>query len=80
MKILERKDLRIHIFLEKHFCDLCTWIYYLPDYFLVHGLLHFFRCVEKATETDPSNPEAWQTRARLHIIKSEFKVRRQDCF
>jgi len=31
------------------------------------------RCVEKATETDPSNPEAWQTRARLHIIKSEFK-------
>ena len=46
----------------------------------MHGLLHFFRCVEKATETDPSNPEAWQTRARLHIIKSEFKVRRQDGF
>ena len=31
------------------------------------------RCVEKATEIDPNNPEAWQTRARLHLIKSEFK-------
>jgi len=31
------------------------------------------RCVEKATEIDQNNPEAWQTRARLHLIKSEYK-------
>jgi len=31
------------------------------------------RCVEKATEIDQTNPEAWQTKARLHLIKSEFK-------
>ena len=29
-------------------------------------------CVSKAVEVDPENPEAWQTKARLHLIKSDF--------
>ena len=31
--------------------------------------------IAKAVESDPSNPEAWQTKARFHLIKSEFEVR-----
>ena len=30
-------------------------------------------CVQKAVEADESNPEAWQTKARLHLVKSEFE-------
>ena len=30
--------------------------------------------IAKAVESDPSNPEAWQTKARFHLIKSEFEV------
>ena len=30
--------------------------------------------VAKAVECDESNPEAWQTKARLHLVKREFKV------
>jgi tetratricopeptide (TPR) repeat protein len=29
-------------------------------------------CIKSALEADASNPEAWQTKARLHLIKSEF--------
>ena len=32
------------------------------------------RCVQKAVEVDIENAEAWQTKARLHLIKSEFDV------
>ena len=32
----------------------------------------FYFSVEKAVQVDPENPEAWQTKARLHLIKSEF--------
>ena len=31
-------------------------------------------CIQKAVEADEANPEAWQTKARLHLIKSEFEV------
>ena len=30
--------------------------------------------IAKAVEADNSNPEAWQTKARFHMIKSEFEV------
>jgi hypothetical protein len=30
--------------------------------------------IDKAIQSDQSNAEAWQTKARLHLIKSEFKV------
>jgi len=30
-------------------------------------------CIQRAIEADESNPEAWQTKARLHLIKSEFE-------
>ena len=30
--------------------------------------------INKAIEADDSNPEAWQTKARFHLIKSEFEV------
>ena len=30
--------------------------------------------INKAVESDNSNPEAWQTKARLHLVKSEFNV------
>ena len=30
-------------------------------------------CIEKAVQADDSNPEAWQTKARLHLIKTEFE-------
>jgi len=30
-------------------------------------------CVQKAVDADEANPEAWQTKARLHLIKSEFE-------
>ena len=30
--------------------------------------------VEKAVEADQTNPEAWQTKSRLHLVKSEFEV------
>ena len=33
--------------------------------------------VQKAVEIDPDNPEAWQTKARLHLIKSEFDAARE---
>ena len=29
--------------------------------------------VRKAIEADAKSPEAWQTKARLHLIKSEFE-------
>ena len=29
--------------------------------------------MQKAVEADESNPEAWQTKARLHLVKSEFE-------
>ena len=34
--------------------------------------------VQKAVEIDPDNPEAWQTKARLHLIKSEFDAARES--
>ena len=34
--------------------------------------------INKAVEADDSNPEAWQTKARFHLIKSEFEVRNSD--
>ena len=40
-----------------------------------------FECgssVEKAVESDGSNPEAWQTKARLHLVKSEFEDARSS--
>ena len=36
------------------------------------------RSVLKAIEVDESNPEAWQTKARLHLVKKEFDVARGD--
>lgn len=33
------------------------------------------KSVQKAVEVDPQNAEAWQTKARLHLIKSEFEVK-----
>lgn len=36
--------------------------------------------VEKAVQVDAQNPEAWQTKARLHLIKSEFEVRKNAFF
>lgn len=36
--------------------------------------------VEKAVQVDAQNPEAWQTKARLHLIKSEFEVRKNEFF
>ena len=34
--------------------------------------------VQKAIEVDPKNPESWQTKARLHLIKSEFQEAKSD--
>ena len=34
-------------------------------------------CIQKSIESDESNPEAWQTKARLHLVKSEFEVRNE---
>lgn len=31
--------------------------------------------VDAAVAVDPDNPEAWQTKARLHMVKTEFEVR-----
>ncbi len=36
------------------------------------------RCVQKSVEIDQNNPEAWQTKARLHLVKSEFEQARKD--
>ena len=30
--------------------------------------------IKKSIEVNESNPEAWQTKARFHLIKSEFEV------
>ncbi len=30
-------------------------------------------CIRKSVEACDENPEAWQTKARLHLIRSEFK-------
>ena len=34
--------------------------------------------VQKAVEVDAKNPEAWQTKARLHIVKREFQEAKID--
>ena len=34
--------------------------------------------VRKAIEADAKSPEAWQTKARLHLIKSEFQEAKND--
>ena len=31
--------------------------------------------IKKSIEVNESNPEAWQTKARFHLIKSEFEVK-----
>ena len=36
------------------------------------------KCAQKCVEIDEKNPEAWQTKARLHLIKSEFDEARKS--
>ena len=34
--------------------------------------------IQKSVEVDPQNPESWQTKARLHLIKNEFQQAKDD--